>query len=159
MHPNDGAPRPLPAILVGGLLAGALDITYAITWLALHGKPPMWTLQSVASGALGKAAFDGGWGSALVGLLFQFVIACGAATVFYVASRFVPALTERAVPAGLVFGVCVWLVMSFAVVPLSAAPFKMSFPLASVVRNVLVHMFLIGLPIALSVRRYAPARP
>jgi len=151
------APRPLPAILVGGLVAGALDITYACTWTWTHGRSPVGTLQSVASGVLGKAAFDGGAKTALLGLFFQFVIACGAATVFYVASRFAPVLVRRAVLAGLLFGVCVFLVMSYVVVPASAAPFKMTFTAASAVRNVLVHMFLIGLPIALSVRRYAPA--
>jgi hypothetical protein len=153
---STNTPHAVPAIFVGGLIAGALDITYAITYLAYMGRPPAWTLQSVASGALGKVAFDGGTATALLGLFFQFVISCGAAAVFYAASRVVPALLRHAVLAGLAFGVGIYVVMSFVVVPLSAAPFKMTFPLASVVRNLLVHMLLIGLPIALSVRRWAP---
>jgi|SRR5215470_5768490 len=149
--------RAVPAIFVGGLVAGALDITYAITFLAMNGRPPMWTLQSVATGLLGRASFDGGVRTALLGLLCQFVIACGAAAIYYLASRFFSPLVSLAVPAGLVFGVCIWLVMNFVVLPLSAFPFPQRFTPESVVRNVLVHMFLIGLPIALSVRRYSRA--
>ena len=51
---------PFSAILIGGTIAGALDITYAIGFSAMHGVPPMRILQSVASGLLGKPAFEGG---------------------------------------------------------------------------------------------------
>lgn len=150
--------RAIPAIFVGGLIAGALDISYAIVMLyARRGRSPEWTLQSVACGLLGRDSFQGGLKTALLGLLCQFTIACGAAAVFYAASRVFPALVRLAVPAGLVYGVCIYVVMTNVVVPLSRAPFKLKFAGLASMPEVLVHMFFIGLPIALSVRRYAGA--
>jgi hypothetical protein len=148
--------RAVRAVLTGGLIAGALDISYAIVMLyARRGRSPMWTLQSVACGLLGRDSFDGGALSALLGLLCQFTIACGAAAVFYLASRVWPALVRFAVPAGIVYGICVYFAMTYVVVPLSRAPFKLRFQGLASMPELLVHMFFIGLPIALSVRRYA----
>jgi hypothetical protein len=148
--------RALRAVLTGGLIAGALDISYAIVMLyARRGRSPMWTLQSVACGLLGRDSFDGGALSALLGLLCQFTIACGAAAVFYFASRVWPALVRFAVPAGIVFGICIYFTMTYVVVPLSRAPFKLRFQGLASMPELLVHMFFIGLPIALSVRRFA----
>ena len=48
------------AVLVGGSIAGALDITYAIVFSGLHGVPAIRILQSVASSLLGSAAYKGG---------------------------------------------------------------------------------------------------
>src|SRR5262249_22180112 len=145
----DSKRRAALAILTGGLTAGVLDITYAIVFLAMNGRPPVWTLQTVSSGLLGRAAFEGGVPTALLGLLFHFVIATTAAAVYWTASRFFPVLVRLAVPAGLVFGVCVWLFMNFVVLPLSAFPLPRAYPAPAVVRGLLVHMLLIGLPIAL----------
>lgn len=75
------------AILVGGSIAGALDITYAIVFSGIRGVPAIRLLQSVASGLLGSAAFEGGVPAAALGLFLHFIIAFSAAAVFYVASR------------------------------------------------------------------------
>ena len=76
------------AILIGGSIAGACDILYAIiySWLA-RGTPPVKILQSVASGLLGKAAFEGGWLTAELGLFLHFFIAISAAVIFYFAAH------------------------------------------------------------------------
>ncbi|MEK6335656.1 MAG: hypothetical protein AABM67_11955 [Acidobacteriota bacterium] len=62
--------------------------------------------------------------------------------------------TQRriSVICGILYGLCVYLVMNFVVLPLSALPFKMPYPWPSVVGGLLIHMFGIGLPIALAVR-------
>lgn len=44
------------AILWGGLVAGLIDITYAVGFSAMRGVPPARILQSVASGLLGSPA-------------------------------------------------------------------------------------------------------
>src|SRR5258705_13208109 len=119
--------RPLVGVLVGGLIAGTLDIVYAIVMLSRVGRSPEWTLQSVATGWLGEAAFDGGSASAALGLTSHMLIAIAAAGVFYFASRWVPFLRQRALLSGLAFGVCVYLVMNFVVMPLAAAPFKITY--------------------------------
>ena len=147
--------RPLQAILWGGFIAGALDITYAIVEGALSGRPPARTLQSVASGMLGRAAFQGGWGIAALGLVLHFLIALGAATVYYAASRRMAILVDRAWISGLLFGALVYLAMNRIVLPLSAVPFKTTLQIP----GLLVHMFFVGLPIALSVRHYSKQAP
>ena len=111
----------------------------------------MRTLQSVASGLLGRAVLEGGWATAALGLVLHFVIALGAATLYYLASRKIALMVNRPVLSGLLFGALVYLFMSRVVVPLSAAPFRIPLTLL----DLAVHMFFIGLPIALAVSRYA----
>jgi hypothetical protein len=55
---------------------------------------------------------------------------------------------RRPVLCGVVYGVVLYAVMNFIVIPLSAAPHGTKISLW-VVLSVAVHMFLIGLPIAL----------
>ena len=139
-------------ILAGGLLAGTLDISYALIRAALLGGVPARVLKSVASGVFGRPAFNGGWEMAALGLLLHFVVATGATTVFYVVSRWIPIMRRRPALFGPLFGVCVYAVMNRVVVPLSAAPFRINFELS----GLLVHMFLVGLPIAVAVGKLSP---
>jgi hypothetical protein len=67
------------------------------------------------------------------------------------ASRKMAIFVDRAWLSGLLFGTLVYLFMSLIVVPFSAAPFRISLQ----IQGLLVHMFFIGLPIALSVSRYS----
>ena len=144
------------AVLVGGSIAGALDITYAIVFAGLHGMPPAHLLQVVASGLLGAAAFDGGNSTAALGLFLHFAMAFLIAGIFYFVSRFLPLLTRRPVVSGLLFGILVFLVMRLVVLPLSAFPYPVTFKPVSTVTDLMSHMFFFGLPIALAVRRFAP---
>lgn len=142
------------AIFWGGLACGVLDITQAFIAWGVMGVKPISILHSVASGLLGSKAFQGGAKTAVLGLLLHFFIAFSAATVYYVASRWLPFMTDRAVLAGLLYGEVVFLFMHFVVVPLSAAP-KGQFTMATLVTGPIGHMFLVGLPIALAVRHYS----
>jgi hypothetical protein len=150
--PSQRTPSPLRGILVGGLIAGTLDITYAIVVLSSRGRSPLWTLQSVASGILGLRSFEGGIGSGLLGLLAHFTIAIGAAFTYWLASRRIGLLRYYPVISGLAFGVLIYLFMNFVVLPLSAYPFDLKFPLATLAKGFFFHAVLIGLPIALSLR-------
>jgi len=145
-------PQILPAILWGGWWAGVLDITAAfIRW----GKPVR-LLQGIASGLLGPRAFQGGSGTAALGLALHFFIAFSAAGVYYAASRKLAFLRKQAVAWGMLYGVAVYMFMSWVVVPLSALPkSKAPFSLTGLVLSLLTHMFCVGLPIALAVRRHA----
>lgn len=144
---------PFSAILIGGTIGGVLDITYAIGFSALRGVPPIRILQSVASGLLGAPAFNGGFSSAALGLLLHFCIALLWSLIFYLASRVIPALLRHPVVAGILYGIVIYAVMNLVVLPLSAFPRKVSFPWLVLVTGLLVHMFCIGLPIALAIRR------
>ena len=150
---------PGKAIVVGGLIAGALDITYAfILWWFRAQVTPMQILQSVAAGLLGKASYDGGAGTAVLGAFLHFFNALVIAAIFVGASRVWPVLARRATLFGPLYGIGVYLVMNYVVLPLSAFPPRTKPPAPVVwITGVLAHMFLIGLPIALAAKRAVPA--
>jgi uncharacterized membrane protein YagU involved in acid resistance len=147
------------AILLGGLIAGALDITYAfVLWWLRAEVTPTRILQSVASGLLGKASYDGGVGTAALGAFLHFFNALVIAAIFVGASRVWPALARRATLFGPLYGIGAYLVMNYVVLPLSAFPQRQGGPAPVVwITGVLTHMFLIGLPIALAAKRALPA--
>jgi len=146
------------AILVGGGLAGTFDIAYAISFAAWRGMPPEKLLQLVASGLLGSAAYDGGWNTALLGLGLHFLISLAAAAVFYtVARRWLPVLRTHPIEAGLAFGLGMFALMNFIVLPLSAFAVR-PFQVNAVFFNLLLaHVCFIGWPIAVAARLSARA--
>lgn len=143
------------AIFWGGLACGILDITQAFTaWGLEDGVKPVSILQHIASGLIGPKSFQGGAKTAALGAVLHFFIAFGAATVYYLASRWLTFMTSHAVLSGLLYGEAVFLFMYFVVVPLSAAA-RSQFTMATLITGPIGHMFLVGLPIALAVRRYS----
>jgi len=141
-------------ILLGGLLAGVLDLTAAFISSSLRGVKPVRVLQFIASGLLGPDSFKGGFGTAALGAGLHFLIALAASAVYYVASRKLTFLVEHAVIAGLLYGVAVYLFMNLIVLPLSSVN-RMPFSLSSLAIGMSIIMLFVGLPIALVVRRYA----
>jgi phosphotransferase system glucose/maltose/N-acetylglucosamine-specific IIC component len=141
-------------ILWGGLIAGTLDITAAVVNSGLRGVSPMRVLQSVASGLLGPNSYKSGYRAAALGLVIHLFIAFVACLVFYTLSRKLEFLVRRAVVCGVLYGVAVYLVMYGIVLRVT---FHRSFfyPLSAVIIAVLIHMFCVGLPISLVVRRYS----
>ena len=146
------------AVLVGGGIAGALDIAYAISFAAWRGMPPEKLLQLVASGLLGRAAYDGGWPVAWLGLALHFLMSFAAAGVFYAAARRLPVLRAHAVVAGVAFGLAMFAVMNFLVLPLSAFPHPVRFTPLATGTNLASHLFLFGVPIALATRNALRSR-
>lgn len=145
--------RSLTLVLAGGIVAGGLDIVYAIVfWAVKRGVPAQRILQSVAAGLLGPASFQGGTPSAALGLALQFFIAITMAVTYYLVARRWPLLVQRPVWCGLGYGLMLYGVMNYVVVPLSAAGSGSRDPVW-VILSILVHMALIGLPIALFTRR------
>jgi hypothetical protein len=143
------------AIFWAGLIAGTLDITAACITSTLRGGSPARVLRYVAGGLLGPDAFNGGWGTAALGLLLHFLIATSWAAIYYAASRKLKVLIERPILCGLLYGIIpVWCVMNLVVIPLSALP-KPTFTTSGVLIGATILMFCIGLPIALVVRRFS----
>ncbi len=148
--------RALRAILLGGLIAGTIDISYAfIYYYVQYGATPVRILQSVASGALGARARAGGLKTAALGLLFHFLIATTAAAVYYFASRQLRLLVNQAIICGVLYGAAIYAFMNLVVIPLSAIPNKQTFPWPTLITGLLIHMFGIGLSIALITRRFS----
>jgi hypothetical protein len=137
------------AIAVGGLIAGALDLTQACI---LFG----WDIPlAIAGGLLGPQAFQGGAGTYVLGVFLHFFIAFSAAAVYYAASRRLGFLKEHPLVCGLSFGAAVELVMRLIVLPLSALHSRGPYQLHDLILGLLVHMVVVGLPISFSVRHFA----
>lgn len=145
----------LKTIVMAGLVAGALDITYAFIIWGLRGVSPIRIGQSVASGLIGReAAVGGGTATGMLGLLLHFLMAIIIAAIYYVAARNIRLLVDRAVPCGIAYGLVTYGVMNYVVMPLSAiGSTGGGGPAYITITGILVHMFLIGLPIALITRR------
>jgi uncharacterized membrane protein YagU involved in acid resistance len=140
------------ASLVGGLLAGTLDIFVAC---AIFHAPPDAVLHAIASGLIGRAAaVHGGTQTVLLGLALQEFISVVAAGTYVFAAARLPILLQRPVICGLAFGLAVNLFMNFIVVPLSLAR---AAPLMSLyfLENLIANMILFGVPIALVARWFA----
>jgi hypothetical protein len=144
-------------ILMGGLLAGVLDIIAAFALAYLRsGAMPKRVLQGIAAALLGKPAFDGGWPTALLGLGCHFLIAFAAAAAYAVVSRTFDWPNRHPVPAGLLWGIAVFLVMFFLVLPMTKS--HPTYTVRALAPLVVIHMLFVGLPISLSAARYAGGR-
>jgi uncharacterized membrane protein YagU involved in acid resistance len=104
-------------ILLGGIIAGTLDIG-AASWI--NSAKPTRILQAIASGLLGKTAFDGGSATVALGLVLQWAMSIIIASIFVAAIQWRPLLKRHWVKAGLAYGVVIFLVMNYVVLPLSA---------------------------------------
>ena len=146
-------------ILVAGLMAGAFDITYACIFSYVRrGVTPGAVFRSVASGALGPSAREGGIKIAILGLCFHFLIALIWASIYFLASRVLPFMIKHAIISGILYGLCVYLVMYGIVLRVSAihaTAYPWSYQWPVLIGNVLIHTLGIGLTIALVTRKFS----
>jgi uncharacterized membrane protein YagU involved in acid resistance len=146
--------RALRAIFFAGFACGVLDITAAFVVYGYFGLRPIPLLQGIGYGLLGPRASTGGLATAGLGLLCHFFIAFSAATVYYILSRQFTFLLQHTIVSGVLYGPVVYFFMDRVVVPLSAigkSPFSLEFMLIGVT----IHIFCVGLPIAIAVRRFS----
>jgi hypothetical protein len=141
--------------LLAAFVAGTCDIAFATGMSYFRsGVPPSRVLQFVASGAIGRdAAFRGGALTAALGLGFHYLNALIVTAIFFVAARAVPRLYHRPLAIGGLYGAVVYAVMNYIVVPLSFIGPRPAPPNVVRIPELLVHIFLIGVPIALAARR------
>jgi hypothetical protein len=145
-------------ILLGGIFAGTLDIGFASL---INSAKPTRILQAIASGLLGKSAFDAGSVTVALGLVLQWAMSIVIAAIFVVATRWRPLLKRYWVKAGLAYGVGIFLAMNYLVLPLSAIGHPPRFRVVYFIENVAA-MLLFGIIVAFFARerptdeRYAP---
>lgn len=142
------------AVLWAGLTCGVLDITAAlVVYGSVYAVRPVPLLQGIARGLSGRQAYRGGIPTALLGLLLHFVIAFSAAAAYFLGSRKFSFLIQHAVVSGVLYGVVVYYFLQL-VVALSAT-IKNPFSIKLMLIGVVIHIFCVGLPIALLVRKYS----
>ena len=136
-------------ILTAGIAAAFLDIIGAIIVYAaiLNVTTAQKVLQSVAAGALGNKAYQGGWPTAMTGLVCHFFIAiCFAAFYYFIHSYWTKIFSNKWV-AGLVYGCFVWAVMNLLVLPLATGKtFTFNPQLFSYGIGLII--FLVGVPVS-----------
>lgn len=141
------------AVLAGGAIAGVLDIlgAFAIAWPT----PPGRILRAIAGGVVGPAAAAaGGTGTAAAGLALHFTIAIGAAAVFVAAAVGYPVLRRHPIVIGPLYGLAVFLVMQYVVIPLSAIGRFPGAWTAGTLQVLAVHLVGVGPPIVWAARRW-----
>ena len=139
----------LSAILWGGLVAATLDIGAAVL---ISGRSFGFILQFIASGLLGKAAFEGGAAAVALGFALQELMGLIIAAIYVIASLKLSWLRRSWALWGVAYGAGIFAVMNYVVVPLSAVGRFPTFSAESFVKN-LVAMLLFGLIIAWFARR------
>jgi hypothetical protein len=147
---NSGALR---TILTAGLVVGVLDISsaFVIWWQRSVGAQR--GLQGIAAGLLGSNSYDGGLFTAGLGLALHFFVAFVVVSIFYLASRKIEFLTSHPAVSGVLYGIGVYIVMYWFVLPTTFPTFRHR--LWNELLAVAIHISLIGLPCALIVSRYS----
>lgn len=145
----------LSAIFLGGIIAATIDIGAASL---ISGRSPMFIMQAIAGGLLGKASFGGGIGTALLGLVLQEVMGVLIATIYVVLLKSASGLLRHWVLSGLTYGVIIFFVMNYVVVPLSAWKSAPHFTSVKFAEN-MAAMLLFGLVVAFFGGRPVSAQP
>ena len=132
------------ALAAGALIAGGLDVFVAS---AINAASPARILQAIASGLIGRASYDGGAATIVLGLLLQWLMSLVIAAIYGAAALKLPALIDDPMRYGALYGVGVFVVMGFIVMPLSAAYPKPQPSLSSFILNLAANV-LFGVIIA-----------
>ena len=145
---------PLRLSVIGGLIIGALHLIaqVGIVFILLLKSPYISSLQFIASGAMGNSAYAGGSATALLGLVLELLMTIIIAGIFVVSADRIPLLRRHVIAGSLLYGLGVFIVMNFIVLPLSAAPALPAPPPWLFIEILLEHVLLIGLPLGLLVR-------
>ena len=133
----------LRPIVAATLIAGTLDILFAFV---MAGMSVIAVLRFVASGPFGAAPTESfGW--AIVGLAVHFTIMAVMAAAYILAAPRFPVLLRHPILAGISYGVLLWIVMYWIVMP---QRFDMPLPsgLTAVAQQLFAHCLLVGVPIA-----------
>ena len=144
------------AIVIGGLIAGTIDIGAAAL---ISRVSPVLITHYIAMGAMGKAALSAGPSAAYLGLILQWMMSIVIAAIYWFVTARMPRLRERWWLGGLLAGPVIYLIMNFLVLPFSAAPVTLHqmiahFTLLKGVEN-LAAMLVFGLIIAFCARYFA----
>lgn len=133
------------------LVAGTLDILSAFAWSGAVAP----VLQTVASGPLGNTIAEGPAGVPL-GLLVHFAIMAVMVTVYVLVARRIPALNRYWWIAGPLYGVMLWIVMYWIVMPLRWESYQTPSEALPILKQLISHCLLTGLPIAWIAARSKP---
>jgi hypothetical protein len=141
------------------LLAGMLDIIYAGVLSVWFGGTVGSMLLSVASGPFGNGVADSGIAGQAAGFCVHFAIMAVMVAVYGVLAQRPPLSTMSPWLAGALYGLALYGVMYWIVLPLRFPTVHPITEPARVARALFPHIALVGWPIALIARRVFGPRP
>lgn len=152
--PNQTAPGSTKTIIIAWLICGSLDILTAfIDYYIKTGKGPDGVLKYIASGVFGKDAFGGSSLMIWLGLMFHYLIALLFTLLFFLLYPRMKFLQFNVLITAIIFGLIVWAIMNFVVVPISNTP-KSTSGQRNLIKPLLILICMIGLPLSIVYKRH-----
>jgi hypothetical protein len=146
-----------PALLAGIIVSLLVAAGTTITYLLAGGTNPSRLLNFVASGLVGAEAFGGGGNPArhmaLLGAVLHGIVSFAWAFVLFAFSMKFPRFLRNWWQSGIAFGVVIWLVMVFVIMPLSRAP-SVEINLKTALMDIANLVLNAGLPISFLAHRH-----
>lgn len=137
-----------------GLIVGVLDaIAASLNAYLASGLTPDRVFRFVASGAFGQRSYTGGYSMVWLGLLFHFIIALSWTLLFFISFPKMKLLQHSKILVGMAYGVFIWVMMNFVVIPLSGIGPR-PFQFTGTIIMILIHIIVIGVPISLLATNY-----
>jgi hypothetical protein len=142
-------------VLLTGLLAGILDITYAYLDVYVRsGRFATKMFQYIAGGALGlPTSMKGGVPVIILGIFFHFFIAFSFTLFFFLLYRKSRVSVLNPFLLSLLYGIFIWCVMTLLVLPLTALPAR-PVDYAKGAFDAFMFGVTFGLPLVFSARRF-----
>jgi len=134
----------IKAILWGGLVGGTIDI-FSASLISL--LSPLLIMRFIAAGLLGPDVIKGGLDISFIGLLLQWLMGLIIAAIYVLAATRLAWMHRDWRVTGVAYGVPVYFVMTYVVLPLSALHHWTPFNLKGFLLN-MAAMMLFGLIIA-----------
>lgn len=146
---------PLKPILLAWIIAGTADALAAIVvyvWI-LNKTTEVQIFQGIASGILGKEAFNEGAKSAILGLLLHYFIAFCWVIFYFLLYPRLKFLRKNIIASAVIYGLFVWLVMNVFVLPgtFGRAPVL---TMNNIFTGSIILMVAIGLPVSVIADHY-----
>ena len=142
------------SIFITTLIAGTLDIIAAClnAYLSSNITPDI-VLKYIASGAFGNAAFSGGIGMMMYGILFHFFIAFACTMTFFLLYPTFSFLKQNVYLNAVLIGLIAWFVTTIIIIPLSEIP-PNPIKFSQVLIPISILIMCIGLPVAYAAKSY-----
>jgi len=139
------------------LVCGTLDICDAMVYFGLRFHvTPTRLLQNIATHLIGRSAFNGGLRTTMLGLALHYFIAACWITAFVLVAQRVALLFQYPVLCGAFYGLLIFGVMNFLILPHTRNPTRLSHDTFNLINGVLALVIFMGIFVALCNRRFAP---
>lgn len=145
-------PIRLPSTFVAALVIGSLDWVSCSVFWAFRGVPMWRVAQGPASWLVGERAYSLGTVSVLLGATVMYAMAALSFVGYQRASEHFPVLLRQPLRWGAMYGALLYALLSWVVIPLSAAPVPHTVHYDWMSVLLLIYVCLIGIPCALFAR-------